>query len=497
MPDLNETEIIKPNPGPQTFVLQLPYTIREILYGGSRGGGKTFAGMVWLTEYFDNPSFSGLVVRRNAQDLTDWIQRARRMYRGLGVDVVGNPAVIRLPAGGLVQLGHLGDDNAYEKYQGQEFQKVLIEELTQLPNEERYLKLISSCRSTHPDMPAQVFATTNPGGPGHSWVKARFVDPVPAGKINTVATKNGTVKRIFIPASIDDTPQLKNDADYVAFLDDLKTTNEQLYKAWRLGDWDVFSGQVFSEFRQFDGSKPWHVIPKLPFNVMAKGVKRYIGMDWGFGHDPAVLEWIAVIPPNYHGVRHYYVYREMTDLRVEAEEWLRRVADVVSTEPIDGFILPADAYFHKEQTNTIADRMDFELKRIKQFNPNIKIPIIKGVGLSHRERINRQAQLHSLLATQMDGEPGLRILDNCRKLIETIPALPYSQTDPETIETKNGVPDHWYDAVTYALYYIADQPEPKLPRLTEDDILLESYAGYGRADFRPAEVDEFEDWRQR
>jgi phage terminase large subunit len=491
------TEIIKPNAGPQTFVLQLPYTIREILYGGSRGGGKTFAGQMWLTEYFDNPSFSGLVVRLNALDLADWIQRAKRMYRGLGVTFVANPMVIRLPAGGIVQLGHLGDDNAYEKYQGQEFQKILIEELTQIPNEERYLKLISSCRSTHKDMPAQVFATTNPGGQGHSWVKARFVEPVPPNQVQTVKTSTGSIKRIFVPSSIDDTPQLQNDKDYVAFLDDLKNSNEMLYRAWRLGDWDVFSGQVFSEFKQWNGDKPWHVIPKLPFNIMAKGVRRYIGMDWGFGHDPAALEWIAVTPPNYYGVRHYYVYREMSDLRVEAEEWIRRVADVASTEPIDGFILPADTYFHKEQSNTIADRMDFELRRIKQFNPNIKIPIIKGVGLTHSQRINRQAQLHSLLATQMDGEPGIMILDTCRKLIETIPSLPFSQTDPETVETKRGVQDHWYDALTYGLYYIADQPAPKELRMSEGDILSESYGDYARADFRPAFDDDSEEWRQR
>lgn len=490
--------IIKPNPGPQTFVLQIPYGVREILYGGARGGGKTFAGQVWLSEYFDNPAFSGLVIRLNAMDLADWIQRAKRMYRGLGAVFTANPATIRLPAGGIVQLGHLGDDNAYEKYQGQEFQKILIEELTQIPNRERYVKLISSCRSTHPEMPAQIFGTTNPGGPGHYWVKERFVDPVPPNTIQTVITPSGnTIKRIFVPSSIDDTPQLQNDKDYVAFLDDLKTTSEELYKAWRLGNWDVFSGQVFSEFKPYLGNKEWHVISKLPFNVMAPGVKRYIGMDWGYGTDPAALEWIAVTPPNFHGVRHYYVYREMSELRVEAEEWIRRVADICSTEPIDGFILPADTYFHKEQQNTIADRMQFELNRIRQFNPKIKIPLIKGVGLTHAQRVNRQAQLHSLLAVQADDEPGIQIVDKCRELIRTIPALPYSQKDPETVETKPGTPDHWYDALTYGLYYIADQPEPKQLKMSMDDILTENYGDYARVDFRPAEEEEFEDWRQR
>jgi hypothetical protein len=91
------------------------------------------------------------------------------------------------------------------------------------------------------------------------------------------------------------------------------------------------------------------------------------------------------------------------------------------------------------------------------------------------------------------------ITENCRKLIETIPILPFSQTDPETVETKNGVPDHWYDAATYALYYIADQPSPKQPRMSDDDIRNEVYGGYARVDLRPEyDEDEYEkDWRSR
>jgi hypothetical protein len=89
------------------------------------------------------------------------------------------------------------------------------------------------------------------------------------------------------------------------------------------------------------------------------------------------------------------------------------------------------------------------------------------------------------------------ILDSCRKIIETIPALPFSQTDPETVETKYGVADHWYDAATYGLYYIADQPAPKPLRMSEDDILTESYTGHARADFRPEYDQPDEDWKQR
>src|ERR1700691_1076126 len=169
--------IYKPNPGQQTFALQQPYSIKEILYGGARGGGKTFAGQIWLTEYLDHPRFQGLVIRRNSDDLVDWIERARHMYRGLGVQIVGNPVILRFPSGAILRTGHLADDSSYSKYIGHEYQKILIEELTQIPNKERYVKLVSSCRTTIPELKPQVFATTNPGGVGHLWCKELFVDP--------------------------------------------------------------------------------------------------------------------------------------------------------------------------------------------------------------------------------------------------------------------------------------------------------------------------------
>src|SRR3546814_9561209 len=54
------------------------------------------------------------------------------------------------PSGAVIRTGHLKDDQAYTKYQGQEYQRQLIEELTQIPTVKRYLQLTSSCRSTVP-----------------------------------------------------------------------------------------------------------------------------------------------------------------------------------------------------------------------------------------------------------------------------------------------------------------------------------------------------------
>lgn len=205
----------------------------EILFGGSRGGGKTDAGQAWLLYDIANPRLRALVIRKNFNDLNDWISRAKLMYKPTGAIFAQNE--IRFPSGAVFVTGHLKDENAYEKYQGHEYQRMLIEELTQIPTEERYLKLISSCRSTIPELRPQVFATTNPGGPGHKWVKNRF-NLGGDTRSNVLVTDQITGRtRIFIPAKVDDNPHLMdNDPDYVRFLDGLP---DGLREAWRHGSW--------------------------------------------------------------------------------------------------------------------------------------------------------------------------------------------------------------------------------------------------------------------
>lgn len=230
----------RPNPGQQTEVLsRLEF---EILYGGARGGGKTDAGIVWIAEPVFNPKYRGLVIRKNATDLGDWIDRAESMFKLLGGKKVNSKfgTEFHFKSGAKIRTGHLKDENAYTKYQGHEYQRILIEELTLIPSEELYMKLVSSCRSTVEGLKPQIFCTTNPGEVGHIWVKERFVDIGPPNV--PVAFKDeetGVIKwRIFIPARIEDNPILiEKDPGYVAWLNQLPT---DLRKAWRSGDWSVY-----------------------------------------------------------------------------------------------------------------------------------------------------------------------------------------------------------------------------------------------------------------
>ncbi len=324
----------KPHPGPQTYVLSRPEY--EIGYGGARGGGKTDAGIIWMAEPVEEFSmYRGLVIRRNAEDLKDWTDRAWQIYQHFGAKMTGKPPEFKFPSGAIIRTGHLKDENAFEKYQGHEYQRMEVEELGQIAAEINYLKLIASCRSTVPGLDPQVFTTWNWGGAGHSWIRKRFYDPAPPGTpFKDPISGRG---RIFIPAKIEDNPTLMEaDPDYVHYLDSLP---EPLRSAWRHGDPDAFAGQYF---------KPWyrkiHIIdPFGPFEDPEKwaegGYVCMVGIDPGY-HHPFCAEYLAVDTDGNH-----YFYRELHGQHKDVWYWGdAMLAAVEEHEPIIGWATGHDAW---------------------------------------------------------------------------------------------------------------------------------------------------------
>lgn len=213
----------------------LARTEKEILFGGSRGGGKTDAGQAWLMYEIDKPEFRGLVIRRNFTDLADWIDRAVSMFYVAGGKLVGD--TFTFPSGAKIRTGHLDSKDAYQKYQGHEYQKMLIEELTHIPRESDYIKLLGSLRSTSNTIKPQVFCTTNPDGSGYEWVKERWGIPDEPKEMIITQTEDGN--RVFIPSTVwDNNALIEKDPNYVKYLQSIP--DPELRRAWLEGSWAGF-----------------------------------------------------------------------------------------------------------------------------------------------------------------------------------------------------------------------------------------------------------------
>jgi len=262
--------------------LALKTTADEVLFGGSRGGGKTDTALQWLLYDIDNPKLRQLVIRRNATDLADFIDRARQKYKPLGAKVSGNPTVVEFPSGAIIYTGHLATPDAYTKYQGWEIHRLLMEEATHIPNEKLYEQLLGSVRSTVDGIKTQVFLTTNPGGQGHEWVKDRFKIGVNESKKKF---ENNGRTFIYIPATIYDNPHLlQKDPSYLNYL---KNLPEALREQWLHGKWDDFDVEGAYYTRQISQAERDGRITKV---LPEPRLKTFTFWDLGIADSTAI--WI-------------------------------------------------------------------------------------------------------------------------------------------------------------------------------------------------------------
>lgn len=433
--------IWKPFPKQQKALERWEY---EVLFGGSRGPGKTDCGLVWLMgeEYepgkplLMHPRYRALVIRKNADDLADWIDRAHRFYSGFGVTIVYKPAILRFPSGAVIRTGHLKDDQSYTKYQGQEFPRMLIEELTQISSEKRYLQLIASCRSTLPEIKPQIFMTTNPGGVGHAWVKKRFIDPAPPE--TTFYDKTSGRARIFIPARVDDNPILQEvDPDYVRGLDALKDTDIELWKAWRNGDWNTFAGQFFKTY-----SREKHVISPFKPKVGGDKVKLVMGLDWGriapFAVNYSILYEKKFIDKdnNDYTFNRVYTFNETYGTEKTPAEWAEIIKNKVNLDDVS-WIMCDNQIFAPNNDNSMSIFEQF-CKADERFRLLMR-PATK-------DRVGGWENMQNWLSIAPDGLPYWLITENCINLIREIPDAIHDEDKPEDLEAEF---DHALDASRY------------------------------------------------
>ena len=457
-----------PFPGPQTLVMVLAQDrrIREILFGGARGPGKTDTSIAILGQRFKDKRAKQLVIRKNAEDLSDFEDRASQAYKSMGAKLRRHPMIISGKNTGRILGGHLKDDEAYTKYQGHEYCRINIEELTQIPTLDAYEKLISSARSKYTDLFPQVFNTTNPGGIGMKWVKERFVKPDPnlcdvvrnvyvwydegGGRHEThwqiIIDKETGIWRAYVPATLDDNPILmKADPMYIQQLESLKNSNPDLYRAWRHGDWNVQFGAVFDEFRDY-----LHVFTRFSdWGVSEKEFKqsfKIAGMDWGY-NDMAVIHW-ATFDTITEKEERAFIYREMHDNKKHPKWWAAEFAKMQQIDPVDILALPHDAFSHLGGNKPVADRFKEALDAMP---PEVKRPRIEKADKLTKD-IKKAAvnATHDMFADQSDGKPGLMIHNTCTYLIDTLPTIVYAkESGGEELDGNNE--DHAIDAMFYTL----------------------------------------------
>lgn len=481
----------KPLPGSQALAISCPCNI--LLYEGSRGPGKTDSQVMAFRANVGKGYgrfWRGVIFDREYKNLDDLIAKSERWFPEFkdGARFLRSKSDYKWvwKTGEELLFRQFKKESDYWNYHGQEFPFIGWNELTKFANPKAFDLMLSCNRSSFiaeehspvdkktgereilPPIPLRVFATTNPLGPGHGWVKKRFIDVAPPGKVVTTVTNiynprtkkredtERTQVRLF--GSYRENRYLP--AEYIAVLENITDPNRR--KAWLKGDWSIVSGGALDDL----WNETIHVLPSFP---IPKGWRISRGLDWGSSH-PASVGWYAkangeevtlpdgrpFCPQKGSLIRFAEIYFAVPDkinggffneglkytstkvaqevIKMEMELLKKKL---ILTTPKPG---PADnQIFAHNEGKTVKGLADKMAEEGVTWTKSDKSP---------GSRKNSLEIVRSMLEASIIGEgPGLFFTQNCRAAISTLPVLPRDPDDPDDVDTE--AEDHVFDELKY------------------------------------------------
>ena len=419
---------------------------RHVGYGGARGGGKSWSVRTKAKMLAANyPGIKLLIVRRTYPELlNNHINPLRVELHGIA-RYNKSEKCFTFANGSTIRFGYCNNDGDLEQYQGAEYDVIFLDEATQL--QEIWIKKINACVRGVNRFPKRTYYTCNPGGAGHGYIKRLFID-------RKYEDGENPDDYSFIQALVTDNKALM--ASQPDYRKQLESLPPKLRAAWLYGQWDVYEGQFFEDFRLTPDAEKcrdagisvedaarqgrWtHVIEPLDLNAGSRrGWEIYRSYDFGY-EKPFSCAWWAV---DYDGT----IYRIMelygcTDTPNEGVKWtpdqqFREIKRIEQQHPwlagknIQGVADPA--IWDKSRGESIAETA---IRCGVYFRPG------------DNARIAGWMQCHYRLQFDANGYPRMYVFSNCRGFIRTVPLMMYDQHKVEDLDTK--LEDHICDEWRY------------------------------------------------
>ena len=410
----------------------------ETLFGGAAGGGKSYGQLVDALLYaLKYPKSKQIIFRRTFPDLERSIIRTSlEFYPKEVASYNSSKHIWRFKNGSIIDFGYIDNENDVYQYQSAEYDVIRFDELTHF-TEYMYVYMISRCRGANP-YPKYIKSSTNPGGVGHSWVKERFIDIGEPNTIHNIKQEDGTTtSRIFIPSLVQDNLFLMaNDPDYLKRLQNLP---EKEKKALLYGEWDIFDGQFFTEFK-----RDIHVCK--PFEI-PKTWRIFRTRDYGL--DMCACYWIAL-----DWNMNSYVYKELYESNLIVSEAARKINEM-TTEDIYCDYAPPDLWNRNRDTGKSTSDIFAESGQY--------------LTKADNNRVTGWLAVHEWLKV-IEDEQGqktckLHIFSNCVNLIRTLPAVQHDEKNPNDVANEPHELTHAPDALRYfcTMYQLPKSITMQLP----------------------------------
>jgi hypothetical protein len=441
----------------------------ELLYGGAAGGGKSKAIVIEaLIDALENPNIHSYLFRKTYPELKDTLikETIATIPKEIGTYISADHD-FRLYNGSVLHFRYCRNIMDAYTYQGVEMQRLYIDELTHF-TKDCYDYLKTRLRATKSqNVKPKIRLTSNPGGVGHGWVKSYFIDNKPPFEIienrvfSSVLNKETIVTTQYIPAYATDNPHLTD--DYVI---QLEQKPEAIRKALLLGDWNVFEGQVFSEFtndsNHYLDRKFTHVIE--PFKI-PRHFRRFRSFDFGYSKPFSVGYWAM----DNDGV--LYRYAEIYGSPKDDFTRMTKSPNVGMKLDPAGIARLIREYEEKyEKGNEIIGIADPSIFDESRGSDGCVAKIFEREGIyferGDNKRIAGKMQLHYRFSFDENGYPKIYIFNCCKDFIRTMQSIVYDVTNQEDIDSN--CEDHIYDETRYMCMYAPIMPPKKFSQSTKN-----------------------------
>ncbi len=441
----------------------------------------------------------GVIFDKEYKNLDDIISKSKRWFPmfGDGAKFISSASQLKWvwPTGEELMLRTMKNIDDYEKFHGQEFPFIAWNELTKRPTSDCYDAMMSCNRSSFvpklhspidndtgeidllPEIPLVVFSTTNPYGPGHNWVKQRFIDAAPPGQVVKIT------KDVFNPRTGIREPITKTQVrlfgsykenkylspEYVLELESIKDPNKR--KAWLEGDWDITSGGMFDDVWSTE-----HNIVE-PFNIPNEW-RIFRSFDWGSSAPFSVGwwaesdgcdiqlpggQWKSTVKGDLFRIAEWYGWSGTPNqgIRLLATQIAKGIVEREIKMGYYGRVKPGPAdnsINDTENGNCIAADM---AKKVRINGKQYKGVTWAKSDKSPGSRKNGWEKLRvAIFNAQPDvgprEYPGIFVFRTCQDgFIRTLPTIPRCSKDPDDVDTD--AEDHVCDEVRYVILSTGDR----------------------------------------